>query len=76
MSANKLKVLGMPKYIATGSHEVKGEKMRFMVMERFGVDLQKKFVECQKKFSRKTVNTLAVQIVSIFLCIIIVHLDV
>ena len=67
MSSKKLKTLGMPKYVAAGSHTFNQEKMRFMVMERFGTDLQKKFVDCNRQFSRKTVILLAMQIVSILI---------
>ena len=33
-------VLGMPVYRGSGSHKFKGEKYRFLVMDRFGKDLQ------------------------------------
>ena len=32
--------LGMPAYRGSGSHTFKGEKYRFLVMDRFGRDLQ------------------------------------
>ena len=35
--------LGMPCHRGSGSHLVKGEKYRFLVMDRFGSDLQKIF---------------------------------
>ena len=38
-----------------------------MVMERFGTDLQKLFEQNNKRFKRKTVCCLALQIVSNFL---------
>ena len=33
-------VLGMPVYRGSGSHTFKGTKYRFLVMDRFGKDLQ------------------------------------
>jgi hypothetical protein len=35
--------LGMPCHRGSGSHMVNGEKYRFLVMDRFGSDLQKIF---------------------------------
>ena len=55
----------MPKFIATGSHELKGVRYRFMVMERFGEDLQKKFEADGKTFPRKSVLQMGLRIVSI-----------
>lgn len=61
----KLKILGMPKFIAFGSHELNGTKYRFLVMQRFGDDLQKKFLLNKKKFSLKTVLTLGIKLMDI-----------
>ena len=33
MRQHKLRFLGMPRFIGSGSHEYKGEKYRFMVMQ-------------------------------------------
>ena len=55
----------MPKYIAFGSYERKGVRYRFMVMERFGTDLQKLFENNGKEFSRKTVLQLGLSLVSV-----------
>jgi len=38
---NRLKHLGIPSYIGSGAHEKDGQKYRFLVMERFGSDLQR-----------------------------------
>ena len=62
-TSHKLKTLGMPKYIASGSHQ-KGIRYRFMVMERFGTDLQKLFEANGKKFPTKTVYQMAIRLVS------------
>ena len=64
MKAHKQKWLGVPRYIGSGLHEdSKSEKYRFMVMERFGTDLQKIFESNGKRFPRKTVLTLGIRIV-------------
>jgi len=36
-----IKHLGVPRYIASGTHVAGGQKYRFLVMERFGSDLQR-----------------------------------
>ncbi|MCL4120803.1 UNVERIFIED_CONTAM: hypothetical protein GTU68_007906, partial [Idotea baltica] len=64
----KLKRLGMPKYLGSGSHIYQGQKYRFMVMERFGEDLQKIIEKHNKKFSYKTVFQVVIQIVSCYFC--------
>ncbi|KAB7503806.1 Serine/threonine-protein kinase VRK1 [Armadillidium nasatum] len=61
----KLKRLGMPKYLGSGSHEYNGQKYRFMVMERFGEDLQKIIEKHNKKFSYKTVYQVVIQIIPV-----------
>ncbi|XP_035231751.1 serine/threonine-protein kinase VRK1-like [Stegodyphus dumicola] len=61
----KLNFLGMPKFIASGSHEYRSVKYRFMVMERFGEDLQKLLDKNNKKFPLKTVYTLGKLILDI-----------
>ena len=58
--------MGVPAYIGSGQIQT-NEKLRFMVMERFGTDLQKLFEQNNKRFKRKTVCCLALQIVSNFL---------
>ena len=65
----KLKKLGMPLYISSGLHEQGKNKYRFMIIPQYKTDLQKMFIECNKKFSLKTVLTVALQVVSrITLC--------
>lgn len=68
-----LSTFGMPLYIASGSHEYNGKKYRFLVMEKFGTDIWKLFLENNRKFPAATVYQLGLQIVSlkkkpIFLC--------
>ncbi|KAG7258479.1 hypothetical protein CRUP_003886 [Coryphaenoides rupestris] len=65
MKARKMKYLGIPKYWASGQHERGGRKYRFMVMDRFGTDLQKKFEEGGKKFPRTLVLQLGLRLLDI-----------
>lgn len=66
-SAKKLKHLGVPVFIASGSHQHNNEKYRFIVMEKFGTDLWKLFSNANKIFSSETVYILAIQIVYLYL---------
>ncbi|KAK0131702.1 Serine/threonine-protein kinase VRK1 [Merluccius polli] len=65
MKSRKMKYLGVPKYWGSGLHEKGGKKYRFMVMDRFGTDLQKKFEEAGKKFSRKLVLQLGLRLLDV-----------
>lgn len=60
---NKLKTLGMPVFIGSGSHEHNGQKYRFIVMEKYGTDIWKIFLEHNKVFPEETVLKLGIQIV-------------
>jgi vaccinia related kinase len=40
-----LKELGLPRYIGSGSHVYRGEKYRFLVLERYGEDLNTLFLQ-------------------------------
>ena len=60
-----MKSLGMPQFIAAGMLDRNGVKYRFMIMERFGTDLQKLFEANRKSFSHKAVLQLAVRVVSV-----------
>lgn len=62
-TAHKLKYLAAPIYVASGQHEKNGQKLRFMVMERYGTDLQKVFVQNGNRFSVATVYTLGLRMV-------------
>lgn len=53
----------MPKYVASGSHEYKNTKYRFLVIDRYGTDLWKIFEANNKQFSEHTVYKLVLQIV-------------
>ncbi|KAM0736008.1 Nucleosomal histone kinase 1 [Formica fusca] len=61
----KLAAFGMPKYIASGSHEYKNTKYRFLVINRYGKDLWKIFEENNRQFPEHIVYKLALQIIDI-----------
>jgi len=63
MSSHKIKSLGVPRFIATGQHEHDGAQSRFLVMERFGSDLQKLFDQAGKRFPASTVFLLGLKLV-------------
>uniref|UniRef100_A0A8B9Y377 VRK serine/threonine kinase 1 n=1 Tax=Bos mutus grunniens TaxID=30521 RepID=A0A8B9Y377_BOSMU len=60
---HKLKYLGVPKYWGSGLHDKNGKSYRFMIIDRFGSDLQKIYEANAKRFSRKTVLQLSLRIV-------------
>ena len=61
-SSKKLKYVGVPKFIAAGSHTHGGKQFRFMVMERFGSDLQKLFEQSGNQFPAHTVYCLGLRL--------------
>ncbi|XP_071050126.1 serine/threonine-protein kinase VRK1-like [Onthophagus taurus] len=65
MKENKLKSLGMPRYISSGSHLINKEKYRFLVLERFGDDISKLLLDCKNEFPIVTVFKVALQIVDV-----------
>ena len=64
VKGRKILYLPIPKYIGSGAHESQGFKYRFMVMERFGDDIEKLFNAAGRKFEIKTVCYLAIRLVS------------
>ncbi|KFP55902.1 Serine/threonine-protein kinase VRK1, partial [Cariama cristata] len=63
--SHKLKYLGVPRYWGSGLHEKNGNSYRFMIMDRFGRDLQKMYEENGKRFSHKTVLQLGLRVLDI-----------
>ncbi|KAL0968937.1 hypothetical protein UPYG_G00220170 [Umbra pygmaea] len=63
--SHKLQYLGVPKYWGSGLHEKGDKRYRFMVMDRFGTDLQKKFEESGRRFPRKLVLQLGLRLLDI-----------
>lgn len=61
--SKKLSHLGMPKFLGSGSHEFKGQRYRFLVMERYGKDLWKLFLENGRKFSQQEVINYSLQVI-------------
>ncbi|KAJ8922209.1 hypothetical protein NQ315_004146 [Exocentrus adspersus] len=59
-----LSFLGMPHYIASGSHAYRGEKYRFLILPRYEKDLQEVFQE-KKVFNLKTVLVISTQILDV-----------
>ncbi|XP_049780397.1 nucleosomal histone kinase 1 [Schistocerca cancellata] len=61
----KLKCLGLPMYIGSGSHMYNNQKYRFLVMERYGKDLWSLFLENNRTFPIATVLAIGLQIVDV-----------
>lgn len=60
----KIKHLGVPGYIGSGTHRRKGKKFRFLVMERFGSDLQRILDHSEgSRFTDKTVCEVGMQVI-------------
>ncbi|CRL07116.1 CLUMA_CG020113, isoform A [Clunio marinus] len=63
--SHNLTSMGMPEFIAMGSHEIQNTKHRFIVLPRFGRDVGKIFMEHNKKMPLHTVYRLGWQIVNV-----------
>jgi len=63
MKENKKKHIGVPLYIATGSFDHNGTKYRFLVMDRFGTDIEKIYKENDFVFPEETVFSLGLRII-------------
>uniref|UniRef100_T1HD38 non-specific serine/threonine protein kinase n=1 Tax=Rhodnius prolixus TaxID=13249 RepID=T1HD38_RHOPR len=61
--SKKTKVLGIPTYYGSGTHNYNNQKYRFMVIERYGKDLWSMFLNNQRKFPPATVYKCALQII-------------
>lgn len=62
---HKLHELGVPHYVASGSHQVKNNKYRFLILPKYDSDLEKIFVSRNQKFNIKTALTISLQIIDI-----------
>lgn len=60
-----LKALGMPEFIASGTHEIQQLSHRFIVLPRFGRDIAKFFAEQNNQFPLHTVYRLGWQILNV-----------
>jgi len=65
MRVKSLKSLGVPRFIGFGNHEHGGQKNRFIVMQRFGTDLQKLFEQNGKLFPTHTVFLLGLKLLNV-----------
>ncbi|GAB6021644.1 hypothetical protein CHUAL_004228 [Chamberlinius hualienensis] len=61
----KLKFLGMPRMMSFGSHFVNEVRYRFLVMDRFGIDIQKIFEQNKKKLSIKSVFSITIMLLDV-----------
>ena len=61
--SQKKRRVGIPTYEGSGSHVYQGERYRFLVIPRYGVDVGKLFTSHGRNLSTKMVNSLAVQMV-------------
>uniref|UniRef100_A0A182K0H4 non-specific serine/threonine protein kinase n=1 Tax=Anopheles christyi TaxID=43041 RepID=A0A182K0H4_9DIPT len=61
----KLKHLGMPQYLASGSHMLNGVKHRFLVIPRFGASLQSVYMQNDKCLPLATVCRAAMQMLDV-----------
>lgn len=62
----RLDHLGLPHFVASGSFYLNGKRLRFMVLPRFGMDLQSVIDSGNATFSQKTASTMALQVVCVF----------
>ncbi|XP_037072626.1 serine/threonine-protein kinase VRK1-like isoform X2 [Pollicipes pollicipes] len=60
-----LKRLGMPRFVASGSVEYGGQRYRFMVMERYGTDLQKLLDRNGNRFPMSTIFHIGLQVIDV-----------
>ncbi|XP_055384889.1 nucleosomal histone kinase 1 [Condylostylus longicornis] len=63
---NKLKNLGMPYLLGSGSHEINGLKHRFIILPRYGKDIWHYFLENGKKLPEHTIYRLALQMLDVY----------
>ncbi|XP_045488850.1 nucleosomal histone kinase 1 [Pieris rapae] len=65
MKEKKLSTFGMPSYYGNGSHTFKGEKYRYLVLERYGKDLWSIFKDCSRSFPPTTVFKIGLQMLDV-----------
>lgn len=62
---HKMKSLGMPEFISSGSQDINSINHRFVVLPRFGKDISKIFKEQNNKFPLHTVYRLGIQCLNV-----------
>lgn len=65
MKTKKISHLGIPLYVGSGSFEHESSKYRFMVISRFGTDVEKLYTENGSIFPEMTVYSLGLRIVDV-----------
>lgn len=60
-----MKSLGMPHYVASGSHTVKNKKFRFLIIPKYDCDLEQIFNLKGKIFNIKTVCLLSIHLLDV-----------
>ncbi|KAL5008871.1 hypothetical protein ScPMuIL_014452 [Solemya velum] len=63
LQGRKMKYLSVPTFVTFGNHEYKGTNYRFLVMPRFGTDLQKLFEAAGKHFSEHSVYCIGLRLI-------------
>ncbi|XP_043191850.1 serine/threonine-protein kinase VRK1-like [Amphibalanus amphitrite] len=63
--AHGLKKFGMPQFVASGSFDHGGQKFRFMVIERYGTDLQKLLEQNNHRFPMATILHIGIQVLDV-----------
>lgn len=62
--SRRLKHLGVPMFLGSGSFDHGSSKLRFLVMERFGKDVDELFLGNGRRFDITTVFMLGLRVVS------------
>lgn len=62
--SRRLKHLGVPMFLGSGSFDHSSTRLRFLVMERFGKDVDELFISSGRRFDITTVFTLGLRVVS------------
>ncbi|XP_047521693.1 serine/threonine-protein kinase VRK1-like [Pieris napi] len=65
MKEKKLSTFGMPSYYGNGSHTFKGEKYRYLVLERYGKDVWSIFKDSARSFPPTTVFQIGLQMLDV-----------
>ena len=63
--SRRLKHLGVPMFLGSGSFDHNSTKLRFLVMERYGKDVEELFLGSGRRFDVSTVLMLGLRVVSI-----------
>lgn len=65
MTARQLKHLGIPRFIASGIYKSPSpkKKYRFLVLERFGEDVQKIWIRANKRFDMNSAFNIALKVI-------------